>query len=160
MVHILKASQPRSQSFANKFRVKLLGVVPNLYFIVLQLGWIKVAADFTTPKIHRPDGWTMPIGPDDKSSLTRAQKCWKRYYDSTLDKLAKASLETNLKIRITRAGIAESWHQRSVLSEHAAKLFRALTGGELPHPTSTVTTDHWALTEIARGPAIESSSIS
>lgn len=75
-----------------------------------------VGPDYEPPKVEVPDAWTESIKKDNQSSLTGSQRWWKKYQDPTLDRLIQRSRETNPNIRIARARISESWHQRSVLS--------------------------------------------
>ncbi|PQJ29387.1 hypothetical protein BSZ32_13425 [Rubritalea profundi] len=77
---------------------------------------MKVGPDYTPPEVQLPDAWTESIDSDNKSSFTGSQRWWKKYNDPTLDTLIKISRDANPNIRIARARISESWHQRSVLA--------------------------------------------
>ncbi|MBK1832023.1 efflux transporter outer membrane subunit [Verrucomicrobiaceae bacterium R5-34] len=75
-----------------------------------------VGPDYEKPEIQLPDAWTASIQQDNQSAITGSQHWWRKFHDPTLNRLIAISRQANPNIRIARARIAESWHQRSVLA--------------------------------------------
>lgn len=96
--------------------MKVICVVVLTSSLFLLSGCIKVGPDYKRPKIRLPDAWTASIQTDNRSAITGSQRWWRKFNDPTLNRLISISRTANPNIRIARARIAESWHQRSVLA--------------------------------------------
>lgn len=96
--------------------MKHLAILTTISCVTLLPSCIKVGPDYSVPEVSMPDAWTDAISSDNTAALTGSQVWWQQYNDRTLDRLVKISREANPNVRIARARIAESWHQRSVLS--------------------------------------------
>lgn len=75
-----------------------------------------VGPDYKRPETATPDAWTLEVMADARSAKNGSQLWWEKFGDKTLNKLVARARAANPNIKIARARITTSWHQRGVLA--------------------------------------------